>query len=337
MNTSTVYAGTRQGIYRSRDSGETWLPFSQMLGHVAFSSIVPSFDGRSLLAVTDRGAFGFDVAEGPIDVAATGNGASGVLSWSADRLSVQTLDGSGGWSATPFEGPVAAWQAVAAASSGDGKTRVLWQAGDGRSAVEVVGPGGRESAAVFEASGWMPIDISVAADGSTRLLARNAEGAMFVGSADLAAHFGTPYGPTGDWSAVALADAPDGRSWVLWRSPDGRSAISVHGGGGLMEASFKWDASADGAVADVAVGADGKARILVADAAGHARIWTVAADGSRSAGDSLELAGLSPRRIAAASDGGFRILWADRNGRGSVSILTAGGAMESSHDVPALP
>jgi hypothetical protein len=51
-----------------------------------------------------------------------------------------------------------------------------------------------------------------------------------------------------------------------------------------MEASFKWDASADGAVADVAVGADGKARILVADAAGHARIWTVAADGSRSAG-----------------------------------------------------
>jgi photosystem II stability/assembly factor-like uncharacterized protein len=75
VNASTVYAGTRQGIYRSRDSGETWLPFSQMLGHVAFSSIVPSFDGRSLLAVTDRGAFGFDVAEGPIDVAATGNGA----------------------------------------------------------------------------------------------------------------------------------------------------------------------------------------------------------------------------------------------------------------------
>jgi photosystem II stability/assembly factor-like uncharacterized protein len=336
----TVYAGTRAGIYRSRDSGETWLPFSQILADTFVSSLALSPDGRSLLAATERGAFSFEAAEGPIDVAATGGGSSGVLRWSADRLAVQTLAGSGNWSASPVEEPAAAWHAIAAASSGDGRLRVLWQAGDGRSAVEVVGAGGRESVIVLPASvGWMPVDISAGAGGAVWLLFTHADGAMCVASLDASGSLSpaSHYGPTGGWSAAALADAPDGRPRVLWRNADGRSALSIHGGGGRIEASFKWDASADGAVADLAVGADEKARILVRDAANHARIWTVGVDGSRSAGDVLEVAGLSPQRIAAAADGGFRVLWADGSGRGTVSVLNAGGAVVASYDVPALP
>ena len=336
--TATVYAGTRRGIYRSRDSGATWLPFSQLLQNVSFRSLDLSTDGRTVRAVTERGAFAFDVSEGPIDVAATGNGSSGVLSWNADRLSVQTLSGSGGWSASPFEGPVAAWQAVAAASSGDGRTRVLWQAGDGRWAVEVVGPGGRESAVVFAANDWPPVDISVGADGKTRLLFANADGGMYVASLDASGSVspGPQYGPAGAWSAIALADAPDGATWVLWRSPDGRSAVSIHRDG-VMTSSVRFEASADGAVVDLAVGGDGDARILVADAAGAARIWTVDSDGSRSAGDPLVVTGMSPRRLAAGSDGALRLLWASRSGAGAVSSLSAAGAVIETHDVPALP
>jgi photosystem II stability/assembly factor-like uncharacterized protein len=339
VNSGTVYAGTAGGIYRSRDSGATWLPFSQRLEHVGFNSLMLSPDGRTLLATTDRGGFAFELSEGPIDVAATGGGAaSGVLSWNADRLSVQTLSGSGTWSASPFEGPVEAWHAVAAASSGDGRTRVLWQAGDGRSALETVGAGGRESAVVFAASSWMPVDLSVGSDGNTRLLLASAEGAMYVASVDASGSVSSrpQYGPTGDWRAIALADASDGGTWVLWRSPDGRSAVSIHSDG-VMVASARFEASPDGTVVDLAVGADGKARILVADAAGAARVWTVAADGTRSSGDALQVTGLLPRRIAAAADGGIRVLWTDRSGRGAVSVLSAAGAVVATHDVPPLP
>jgi hypothetical protein len=337
VNTATVFAGTDVGIYRSRDSGATWLPLSQMLSSAQFQRLVPSKDGKTLHALTNHGAFDFEFTEGPIDVAATASGAaSGVLTWSADRLAVQTLSGSGGWSASPFEGPVAAWQAVAVASIGDGRSRVLWQAGDGRSAVEVVGPGGRESAVVLEASdAWIPADISVGADGATRLLITGESGAMYVASLDAAGslHAGPVYGPTASWTAIALADAPDGGTWVLWRNPDGRSAFSIHRDG-VMDSFARFDASTDGAVVDIAVGADGKARILVADAAGNARIWTVASDGSRTAGDSMAIAGLSPRRISAAADGGLRLLW---TAGGQGTVFDSAGAVVATHDVPALP
>jgi hypothetical protein len=341
VNPATVYAGTDRGIYRSRNSGETWLPFSQVLNGASVTALLPSADGKTLRAVTGNGAFSFDLTEGAIDVAATGGGgASGVLSWSADRLAVQTLMfADGGWLATPFEGPVAAWQATAIASSGDSTSRVLWQAGDGRSAVEIVGPAGRESAAVLEAAtGWIPADISVAADGTTHLLVTGNSGAMYVATLDSGGslHAGPTYGPTASWAAIALADAPDGGTWVLWRNPDGRSAVSIHRDG-TMESFARFDASADGAVADLAVGADGRARILVTDAAGNARVWTVASDGSRIAGDPMTLPGLAPRRIAAAADGSIRVLSADRGGHGAVTILSASGVPVATHDVPALP
>jgi photosystem II stability/assembly factor-like uncharacterized protein len=336
-NTTTLYAGTHDGIYRSRDSGATWLPFSKALANVDVGSIALSSDGRSLHASTERGAYDYEIAEGAIDVAATGPGATGVLGWRADGLSVQTLSGGGGWSATPFEGPVAAWNAVAAASSGNGKTAVLWQAGDGRWAIELVGPAGRESAYVFAAvNGWMPADVSIGADGRTHLLVTSVQGGMYVLSIDASgsAHPPTVYASAGGWSAVALADAADGGTWVLWRNTDGRSAVSIHRDG-VMATSFKWDAGGDGAVADIAVGADGRARILVAGAAGTAHVWTIGADGTRASGGALSIDGLSPRRIAGASDGTLRLLWADRDGHGSVAVLDATGAVVATHEVPA--
>ena len=216
---------------------------------------------------------------------------------------------------------------------------MLWQAGDGRWALEVVGASGPESSAVFAAeSGWMPSDVSVGADGRPRLLFTSAGGELYVSTLDASGSpvAGPHYGPTGSWRAIALADAPDGASWVLWRNTDGRSAISSHRGG-VMETKFAWDASSDGAVEDVAVGADGKARILVVDAESHARIWTVAGDGSRSSGAALEMTGLSPRRISAAADGTIRVLWADSAGHGAVALVDAAGAVVATHDVPPLP
>lgn len=339
VNTATIYAGTHAGIYRSRDSGATWLPFSQVLSGAAVYSLLPSTDGKTLRALTTSGAFDFKITEGPIDVAATDSGAAtGVVSWSADRLAVQTLFASGSWSASPFEGPVAAWHAVAAASNGDGRSRVLWQAGDGRAAVEVVGAGGRETAIVLDAaSSWIPADVSVGADSATHLLFIGDSGAMYVASLDAAGSLraGPVYGPVENWSAIALADAPDGGTWVLWRNPDGRSAFSVHRDG-VMQTFARFDSSSDGVVLDLAVGVDGKARILVADATGKARIWTVASDGSRTAGDPMVMSGLSPQRIAAAADGGLRVLWT-AGGHGTVAVLDAGGAVVATNDVPALP
>jgi len=184
----------------------------------------------------------------------------------------------------------------------------------------------------------MPADVSMGADGRPRLLFTSAGGEMYVAALDASGSpvAGPHYGPTGSWRAIALTDAPDGSSWVLWRNTDGRSSLSVHRDG-VMETKFAWDASADGAVEDVAVGADGKARILVADPDAHARIWTVGGDGSRSSGPALEMTGLSPRRISAAADGTIDVLWADSAGHGSVAVLDASGAVVATHDVPPLP
>jgi hypothetical protein len=147
---------------------------------------------------------------------------------------------------------------------------------------------------------------------------------------------GPDYGPTAGWSAIAISDAPDGTTWVLWRCTDGRAAVSIHREG-LMLASFRLEAILDWAVEDLTMASDGRARILATTTAGHMQIWTVGPNGVRIVGESRELAGVAPRRIDAGADGFTRVLWTDRAGRAVVSRFDLGGALISDTDVPAQP
>jgi hypothetical protein len=348
-NPGTLYAGTTplrpgavsaSGVYRTRDSGATWTPFSQQLFGVPIPSLAFAGDGRVLRAGTYRGAFELEIAAGPIDVASGATGESRVLFWNADRLAVRTLDASGSWTSMVPDGPSLTWTATAIAGNQDGLARVLWQNGDGRSGLEIVGPTGRQSAFVFaRLPGWMPTDVAAAADGSARLLWTSAAGGMFLSRVDSSgvSTAGPEYGPAGGWSAVAITDAPDGGTRVLWRCTDGRSGISVHDAAGVMGGSIQWSANAGSAAEDIAMGADGRLRLLGTSPDGKAQIWTVDVAGQLTAGQTHENPGFTPRRIATGADGLTRLLWNAADGSGSVWLLNPDNTLNSEHDTPVEP
>ena len=335
-NPSTIYVGTDDGIYRTRDAGASWFSFGQVLASASIESLALSSDSRRLHVGTLYGAYDLEIATGPIDLAAGEAGSSRILSWSGDRLSLHTLSGEGAWSATPAEEPSSTWTAIAIATAEDGTSRVRWQHGDGRFAVEIVGAEGRRSASVVPTvGGYIPSDISVGSDGRTRLLWTSLYGQMSIGSIDAGtASYGVSYGPTPGWSAVAIADDSDGRTWALWRSVDGRAAVSVHRDGSMVR-TYRWDAVANFHAEDIAIGSDGRARILATNVAGEMQIWTVDSDGGRSIGSNHESAGLRARRIAGGADGLTRVLWSDGSDHGSIWLLDSGGSLVSMHGFPA--
>jgi photosystem II stability/assembly factor-like uncharacterized protein len=338
-NPSTLYAGTDSGVYRSRDSGSSWAAIGQILSGRAIDSLASSADGRRIHAGTASGVFHFDLVSGPVDIAANSGGGARILRWNSDRLTVQTVDGSNNWTATPFSETSPTWTGVAIAAAADGQARVLWQNGDGRSAVETVGATGESAVTLFpfELGALLPVDLAVRPDGSVALLWAQASGAMHLRtlSSDGVVRHAPGYGPTPGWTAIAIDAAPDGRAWVLWRSADGRAAISVHVDGTIVT-TVKWGATAGWFVEDLAVGPDGLARVLARTASGSMQIWTVGEDGSRSVGATHESPGLVPRRIAAGADGLTRVLWGGDHGEGTVWFLTDSGNFVSV-EVPVLP
>ncbi len=329
----TLYAGTRAGVYRSRDGGRSWTAFSQRLAGVPITSLAIADSGRRLHAGTYGGVYDLEIARGPLDVAAGPAGESRVLVWDGDRLAVGKLDASGNWASTPPGDLSATWTAIAIATAGDERAHVLWQNGDGRTALEIAGPSGRQSVTTFEKrSGWIATDLSVRPDGQSNVLWSGADGRMSIarmnssgGTSD-----GPEYGPAPGWSAVAIADGPGGDTWVLWRSTDGRAAVSVHRDG-TMVASYKYAAQLDEAVEDVAVAADGRPRILRTNPAGLASVATVDATGRLTAGQHYELPGLTPRRIAAGADGRTRLLFGSGDGRGELLLLNPDNTLSARH------
>ena len=317
----TLYASTQSGIFRTRDAGASWLAFGQQLDGAQIWRLSFDTTGRFLRAGTRLGTFELEVGAGALDVAA-GTGRSHILSWDADRLSVHTLEDSGEDSATPPAGPFGAWLATAIADGADGLSRVLWVNGDGRAALEIVGAAG--SQAVFRFAGpahHSAADVSMGADGNAHLLWTSAAGAMYLASvdADGNATLGPAYGPYGDWTAIALADSPDGSTWVLWRATDGRSSVSIHHDL-AMELAFRFPASPDLAAEDITVGADGRPRVLLVGADDNADVATVDASGNLINVQNLSPGG-RPRRIAAGPDGLTRLLFSDADGRANVLLL----------------
>jgi hypothetical protein len=334
-----LYAGTDAGIFRSRDAGRSWTPFGQQLAGVSIRSLATDGEGRFLHAGTNQGVYSLEIVSGPLDVAAKAAGASRLLSWGADRLSVGTLDASGNWTAGPAGDPSATWTATAIATAPDGsdRTHVLWQCGDGRSAIEIVGASGQHSKTVFAAAaGWMPSDLSVRGDGKTSVLWTSTGARMRIATVDSSgsSSHGPEYGPAAGWSAVAIADGSDGYSRVLWRASDGRSALSLHRDGAML-VSRQWAADPHWAAEDIAVGADGRPRLLRTSPDGTAEVSTVAVDGTLGSAQEYGSPGFTPRRIAAGPDGLTRLLFSGAGGAGDLVVLRPDNTLHARQAIPA--
>ena len=334
-HTSTIYAGTDSGIYRSRDSGDSWWSIGQLVSTETITSLGISQDGTRLHAGSVWGSFDLDFVSGPADVAGDSAGGARVLRWNSNHSAVQTVDGSNNWTATPFSATSETWTAVAIATGPDGVPRVLWQNGDARSAVETYGPLGSSVVVLPQSAAGIPTDLSVGPDGKAYLLFTTAEGVMSLATID--GSLVTLGHASPGWSAIALDMAPDGRPWVLWRSADGRAAVAVHSPEGVLQTTVKWGATPDYAVEDLAVGPDGFARVLARSASGSMQVWKVGEDGSRIAvGGTYEREGMVPRRIATGGDGLVRVLWGGDGGAGEIWFLdSVGNHVDVS--IPALP
>ena len=143
----TLYAGTSAGVFRTRDGGRNWTPFGQRL---AGSRSALSLDRRRgpppFRRHDERRLRARDHARPDGRGRRTGRGQPPPRV--GRRAPLDRHGGSGRPVDERFSGkPPATWTAVALAEGGGGRTRVLWQNGDGLSALEIVGPSGRQSAA----------------------------------------------------------------------------------------------------------------------------------------------------------------------------------------------
>jgi photosystem II stability/assembly factor-like uncharacterized protein len=333
----TIYAGTGSGVYRSSDGGRSWTAFG--LAGIPIVSLFIDAQGLRLHAGTMQGIYTLEIASGPLDVAPGPAGESRLLTLDSDRSSVSTLDASGRWTAGSFENASATWTATAVATSftGDDRTHLLWQNGDGRSALEIVGATGRESVTIFAAeAGWMPADLSVRGDRKTSVLWTHADGRMRIATVDSSGDvsMGPEYGPAPGWSAVAIANGfYDLWPNVLWRSADGRSSLSAHRENGEMLSFSVWPADPGWSVQDITGAIDGTVRLLRVATDGTAEVSLINADRTRSWIATYGSPGLTPRAIAAGMDGGTRLLFSGEIG-GDLLLLDAYNGLTARHAIP---
>jgi hypothetical protein len=98
--------------------------------------------GRHLYAGTRSGLFGFDIAIGPVDIAAAPDGGTEYLAVTsiANRIVLGSVGASGERTERAY-GPYEGW-APRSRRTADGLTRVLWTNSDGRCVVWLAGPEG---------------------------------------------------------------------------------------------------------------------------------------------------------------------------------------------------
>jgi hypothetical protein len=249
------------------------------------------------------------------------------------------MDDGGDWRINVAGDSSSTWTATAIATGADGLARVLWQCADGRWGIETVGSS-RQSVFVFSPTDRMtPVDISVGTDGATRILFTDVLGSMNVARMDSSGAVtpGVVYGPAAGWTAIAIAAGADG-THVLWRCTDGRGGISVHDAGGAMTSSSKWPASVAGFVDDdIAVGGDGRTRLLRTNVAGHAEVSTIDVSGHPTSAQVFVNSSFQGRRISAGADGRTRLLWNTPDGTAQVWVLNSDNKENSRYEMPTLP
>jgi hypothetical protein len=130
---------------------------------------------------------------------------------------------------------------------------------------------------------------------------------------------GPVFGPYAGWSAIAIADAPDGdtgrcgvRPTAACRSRAPQRSVTL---------AYRLGAYLDWSAQDITVGADGRPRLLRTSPSGLASIVTIDEAGLPRTGGRYTLPGFTPRRIAAADDGVTRVLFSSDDGQGEVLLL----------------
>ena len=97
-----------------------------------------------------------------------------------------------------------------------------------------------------------------------------------------------------------------------------------------MQNVLRFDASPGWAAEDVAVGADGRPRLLRVHPDGRAEVSTVDSQAKLTNAQVHANTGFAPLRIAAGPDGLTRLLWGSADGRDSVTLLNEDNTLHTS-------
>ncbi|HEY6928927.1 MAG TPA: hypothetical protein VJA66_04545, partial [Thermoanaerobaculia bacterium] len=277
-----------------------------------------------------------------IDIAIGNDGNARLLQWDAvtQRVSFETVDGSGVVTRIGPFGPFSGWTPRAIASGADSLTRVLWAHEDGSSALWLVAPLGVASAFRFPSTpGLAAVDVAAAANSETHILSVRADGAAVVQAVDASGAVARtlPFGPYPGWLATAISDGPDGLTRILWNNADGRVGLSKLSTDGSL-ATTRYAAEEGWTALDVAVGGDGLTRILRAKGDGSVNLWIVgAADELVTSANFTTPGGMAPRRLAAGANGSSQILFTGGGGQAALWAMTPEGAYQQSSNFKATP
>jgi hypothetical protein len=290
---STLYAGTYQGFYKSADGGATWSVASSNLD-------IPNLHTGANISVTA-------VAIDPENHGTLYAGTSG-------QGIFRSVDGGNRW--TPFNSGLTSL--VISALSID-RTGTRLHAGT--------------DAGVFDYQIPLAgaLDLSVGSDNNPHIVSGDADGrAIFqtVGRSGASVPGGA-FGPYSGWIPTAVADGADGLTRVLWNNEGGSAALWLTGRQG-NEASHRLDRPSGLLATDVAASIAGVTHVLWADADGRVAISSVDNSGRTSTGPTYgPYPGWTVVAAADGPDGVTRVLWHHLDGRTAISFTRDGSLLAS--------
>ncbi len=229
----------------------------------------------------------------------------------------------------PLEVLAASWNAVSLCVGSDGRSHLLWNNTDGRTAAwaidsqynitstPILQPGG----------GWTARDISMDTQGNTHVLWINPDGRMTVWIITKAnAITSLPiYQPGGGWAAQALSMDKRGNAHVLWFNTDGSMAVWSITPQGSASSSPIYQPGSEWKAQSLSVDSQGKDHVLWFNPNGRMAVWTI--DGSNTVtSTSIFQPGGNwiARKVSVDGQGNNRVLWHNTDGR--VAVWTIDGA-----------
>ncbi len=272
-----------------------------------------------------------------VDCWVTPEDETGYLAVTASGVALGILDASGNKARERTYGPYDQWVPVAAASSMDGLSRILWQNVDGRWDVWLAGSDDVLGSFAFPAEPGLTVeDVAGGQAGVTHVLARgNGDAVLWTVDAQGGKAGAVSLGSYPGWTAAAISDGADGLTRLLWTDTDGRFGLSLVSSAGILETARYRE---DGTAVDVAAGGDGLTRILRVSSDGHVGLWIVDGSGTLVAIGPTYPAppGFAARHLSAGQDGSTRILLRS-SARAEIWLLSPDGVLQGSIDLAAPP